>query len=52
MGTTEEHMVPKAELIGLILGLHLIHKEKRQPNKLRDWAGQSSGNTGPRFGTD
>jgi Reverse transcriptase (RNA-dependent DNA polymerase) len=28
MGTTEEHTVPEAELVGLVLGLHLIHTEK------------------------
>ena len=29
MGTTEEHTVAEAELVGLILGLHLIATEKR-----------------------
>ena len=29
LGTTEQHTVPEAELVGLILGIHLITTEKR-----------------------
>jgi hypothetical protein len=28
LGTTKQHSVPEAEMVGLILGLHLIAKEK------------------------
>ena len=29
MGTSKEHTVPEAELVGMVLGLHLINTEKR-----------------------
>jgi len=29
LGTTNQHTVPEAEMVGLLLGIHLIHTEKR-----------------------